>query len=255
MIFAIIPLVSMLFTALQPQGSVSAGLQIPLDPQWSNFADAWQASSFPILLGSSTFIVLMVVPAAVALATLAGYGLARVRIPGSGFFAALFLVGLTLPAETLLTPLYFQMRQIGLLGTQWALILPLIGLFMPFGVFWMRANFRSAPTELSEAAAIDGASGWKVFWHVQLPLAAPALSSLAILFFLWTWNQFLFVIVLINDPLKGTMAGALSAFQGQYSTNTVLLNAGALLIMAPSLLIFIIFQRHFVKALLQGSSR
>jgi len=86
-----------------------------------------------------------------------------------------------------------------------------------------------------------------------VPLAIPALSSLAVLLFLWTWNQFLLAIVLVDDPGKRTMAGALGAFQGQYGTNIVLLCAGSLLIMAPTILVFIIFQRQFVKALLQGS--
>ena len=146
-----------------------------------------------------------------------------------------------------------QMRDFGLLNTRWAIIVPLIGLFMPFSVFWMRAHFVTMPNELSEGARIDGANVWQLFWRVHVPLAMPAISSLAILLFLWTWNQFLLAIVLVDDPAKRTMAGALGAFQGQWGTDIPLLCAGSLLILAPTLVIFLIFQRRFVAALLQGS--
>jgi raffinose/stachyose/melibiose transport system permease protein len=106
---------------------------------------------------------------------------------------------------------------------------------------------------LTEAAEIDGATTWQTFRRVHLPLATPAWSVLAVLFFLATWNQYLLPLVLVSDPTKRTVAGGLGAFQGQYGTDIVLLCAGSLLIILPSLLIFIIFQRSFVKALLEGA--
>jgi len=132
-------------------------------------------------------------------------------------------------------------------------VLPLVGLLMPFGVFWMRAHFRNAEGALTEAAMLDGASNWQTFWRVHLPLAAPAWSALAVPFFLATWNQYLLPLVLVDDPTRRTVAGGLGAFQGQYGTNIVLLCAGSLLIIAPSLVLFLVFQRSFVKALLQGA--
>jgi len=104
-----------------------------------------------------------------------------------------------------------------------------------------------------EAARVDGASILQEFRSIQLPLATPALSALAILLFLWTWNQFLLPVVLIADPLNRTVAGALTFFQGQYSLSIPLLNAGALIIITPAIVVFLIFQRQFIKALLQGA--
>jgi raffinose/stachyose/melibiose transport system permease protein len=251
-VFTAVPLISMVTTALQQQGTSPIGLSFPSHPHWHNFVDAWNAADFKTLLFSSTLIVLGVVPAAVIFSTLAGYGLAQ-RVRGGSLVYALFVLGLTLPAEALISPLYFELRSMGLVDTRWALILPLLGLFMPFGVFWMRTAFQSLPAEITEAAEIDGASGWEIFRRVQLPLLVSSLSSLTILFFLWTWNQFLLVIVLINNPNDRNMAGALATFQGEHGTNVVLLCAGALTIMAPSLLIFSVFQRYFVRALLQGA--
>jgi raffinose/stachyose/melibiose transport system permease protein len=252
-VLTILPLLSMITTALQPQGTSPLGLTLPTHPQWHNFVDAWNAADLLALLKSSTLIVVGVVPAAVIFATLAGYGLAATRLPGKPVIYGLFILGLTLPAEALISPLYYELQSLGLLNSRWALIFPLLGLFMPFGVFWMRTAFQALPAELTEAAELDGASSWQTFRNVKLPLVLPALSSLTILFFLWTWNQFLLVIVLINNPVDGNMAGALATFQGEHGTNVVLLCAGALIIMAPSLVVFFVFQRQFVRALLQGA--
>jgi raffinose/stachyose/melibiose transport system permease protein len=252
-VFTVVPLLSMITTALQKQGTLPSGLSFPVHPQWHNFVDAWNAADFLALLKSSVLIVLGVVPLAVIFSTLAGYGLATARTRGGSVIYGLFILGLTLPAEALISPLYYELRSMGLLDSRFALIFPLLGLFMPFGVFWMRTAFQSLPPELTEAAELDGASSWQTFRRVKLPLVLPSLSSLTILFFLWTWNQFLLVIVLINNPADGNMAGALATFQGEYGTNVVLLCAGALIIMAPSLVVFFFFPRQFVRALLQGA--
>lgn len=252
-LFSIFPLISMLSAALQPQGTSPAGISIPSDPQWHNFVDAWHVANLVPLLQSSVILVVGVVPAAMIMAAMAGYAIAQLRIPLGGVFFLLLLLGLTLPFEVVVVPLYYQMQSMGLLNSRLGLILPLIGLNMPFAVFWMKTHFQSVPAELTEAAAIDGAGTWRNFVHVQIPLALPALASLGVLMFLSTWNQFLLAIVLIDDPTKRTMAGALQGFVGAYSTDVVLLNAGALMIMAPTILVFIVFQRFFVQAMLAGA--
>jgi raffinose/stachyose/melibiose transport system permease protein len=253
MVITILPFVSLVVTALHPSGSYPEGVQWPDDPQWGNFTEAFRTAHMDELLISSALIVLGVVPASLLLGTMAGFAFGHLRMPGHRWLFLLFLLGLTLPFEGILTPLYYQIRDMGLLNTRWAIILPLIALFMPFSVLWMRAHFVNVPEELSEAARMDGAGTWQLFWRIHVPLARPALSSLAILLFLWTWNQFLLAIVLVDDPQKRTMAGALGAFQGQWGTNIPLLCAGSVLILAPTLLIFLVFQRQFVTALLQGS--
>lgn len=255
MLFAIVPLLSMFTAALAPQGSTPPGLSWPAHPHWGNFAAAWNAANFLSLFRSSVLIVLGVVPVSVAMATVAGYALAQFRVPAGKVIYGLLVAGLTIPFESLITPLYYDLQGLGLLGSQLAVILPLIGLFMPFGVFWMRAHFVSTETALTEAGKLDGASDWQIFRRIHFPLARPAISALCILLFLATWNQYLLPLVLVDDPAKRTVAGGLGAFQGQYGTNTALLCAGSLLIITPSLLVFLVFQRSFVKALLQGAIR
>ena len=251
--FTVLPFLSLLSAALQPSNSTPLGIQWPSDPQWGNFVDAFNVAQMPALLWSSILIVLGVVPAAVVISTMAGFAIGHLRIPGGRVLFLLFLLGLTLPFEGIITPLYYLVRGLGILNTKWAIILPLIGLYMPFAVFWMRAHFINMPRELSEAARVDGASTWDLFRQIHLPMARPAISALTILLSVWTWNQFLLCLVLVEDPLQRTMAGALGAYQGHYATNIPLLCAGSILILMPTLVVFLLFQRQFISALLQGS--
>ena len=145
---------------------------------------------------------------------MAGYALGQLSMPFGTAFFLLLLVGLTLPFEAVIVPLYYQMQSMGLLNTRLGFILPLIGLNMPFAVFWMRTHFSVDAEGDHRVGDIDGAGPWKDFRRIQLPLAIPALASLAVLLFLGTWNQFLLAIVLIDDPNKRTMAGALQSFVG-----------------------------------------
>lgn len=253
MAVTVVPFVSVFVTALHESGTYPSGIDWPATPHWENFVQAFQVADMGALLVSSGLIVLAVVPISMLMSTMAGFALGHLRIPGNRVAFLAFVLGLTLPIEGIITPLYFQVRSMGLLNTRWAIILPLIGLYMPFAVVWMRAHFLGMPEEITEAARIDGASTWQLFWRVHVPLARPALSSLGILLFLWTWNQFLIAIVLVDDPLQRTMAGALGAFQGQWGTNIPLLCAGALLILTPTLIVYLVFQRQFISALLEGS--
>jgi raffinose/stachyose/melibiose transport system permease protein len=253
MFVTLLPFITMFSAALAPSGTYPPGLQWPADPQWGNFIEAFKSAKLDRLLLSSITIVACVVPVSVLIGSMAGFGLAKLAPRGSQFVYLLFVVGLTLPLEVVIIPLYYEVQWLGLLNTKFAIILPLIGLFMPFSIYWMRAHFVNIPDEMSEAAEIDGASAWQQFWLVQVPLARPAILSLAILQFLWTWNSFLLPLVLVEVPLERTMAGALGAFQGQWGTNIPLLCAGSLLILAPSMILFLVFQKQFVAALLQGA--
>jgi raffinose/stachyose/melibiose transport system permease protein len=253
MAVTILPFISLFTTALHPSGDIPLGIEWPADPQWGNFAKAFTQSKMGTLMVSSLTIVLGVVPIALVISTMAGFAIGHLRIPGHQILLLLFIFGLTLPFEAVITPIYYIIRSLRLIDTKLAIILPLIGLYMPFAVFWMRAHFVNVPRELSEAARVDGAGTWDLFLKVHVPLARPALTSLGILLTVWTWNQFILALVLVNDPLERTVAGALGAFQGQWGTDIPLLCAGSILILLPSLIVFLIFQRQVIAALLQGS--
>jgi len=253
MAFTILPFISIFMSALHPSGSVPSGLDWPANPQWGNFAQAFNEAEMPALLASSTFIVLAVVPVSLLISTMAGFAIGLLRIPGATVLLFLFVFGLTLPFPGIIIPIYFLERGTGILNTRLAIVLPLIALYMPFAVFWMRAHFVNMPAEISEAARVDGASTWDLFRHIHVPLARAPITSLGILLSIWSWNQFLIALVLVEDPTQRTMAGALGAFQGHYATDIPLLCAGTILILLPTLVLFVLFQRQIIAALLQGS--
>lgn len=253
MISTILPFISIFMTALHPSNTVPKGLDWPTDPQWGNFVEAFKVANMALLLGSSSFILLAVVPASLVISTMAAFAISILNIKGSRLLLVLFIFGLTLPLGGIIIPLYFLERAIGIYNTRFAIVLPLIGIYMPFSVYWMRSHFVNMPPELTEAARVDGATTWDLFRRIHVPLAAPPIVSLGILLSVWTWNQFLLALVLVEDPLKRTMAGALGAFQGHYATNVPLLCAGTILILVPTLVIFVIFQRQIITALIQGA--
>jgi raffinose/stachyose/melibiose transport system permease protein len=253
MAFTILPFISIFLTALAPSNTLPRGFEWPAEPQWGNFVEAFKQAHMPVLLASSTFLVLAIVPVSLVISTMAGFAIGLLRIPGANVLLLLFVFGLTIPFPGIIIPIYFLERAVHLYNTRFAIVLPLIALYMPFAVFWMRAHFVNIPTEITEAARVDGATAWDLFWQIHVPLAVPPITSLGILMSVWTWNQFLLALVLVEDPTKRTMAGALGAFQGHYATDVPLLCAGTMLILIPTLVVFVIFQRQIITALIQGS--
>jgi len=175
-VLTLVPFASLFTTALHPSGTYPNGLDWPAHPHWHNFVEAFRVANMGTIFKSSVLIVFGVVPISLVIATMAGFALGHLRIRGGQLVFLLFLLGLTLPFEGVIVPLYYEIRHMGLLNTRWAIILPLIGLFMPFGVFWMRAHFLTMPNELSEAARVDGATTWQLVWRIHVPLARPALA-------------------------------------------------------------------------------
>ncbi|MHB8750897.1 MAG: carbohydrate ABC transporter permease, partial [Aggregatilineales bacterium] len=180
MAFTILPFISIFTTALHPSGTVPSGLEWPTDPQWGNFVEAFNEANMAVLIVSSTFIVLGVVPVSLVISTMAGFAIGLLRIRGANILLLLFVFGLTLPFPGIIIPIYFLERAMGIYNTRFAIVLPLIALYMPFAVFWMRTHFVNMPTEISEAARVDGANTWNLFWRIHVPLARAPMASLGI---------------------------------------------------------------------------
>lgn len=254
-IAVVLPFLSVFLASLQPAGTPVVGLTWPDRISWDNYEQAWSVAGFSALIRHSLTIALGVVPASLVLATLAGYALGTARLPGSNAVAAFFVAGLTIPVELIVVPLYFDLRSFGLTNSYLGVILVEIALFMPFGVFWMRTHFQSTPASLVEAARIDGASSATILLKVLLPLARPSLMTLGLLVFMWSWNQFLLVLVLIQDTTRHTAPAGLGFFVGQNTTDIPTLAAGTIIVMLPILILFVLFQRSFMAGLLQGATK
>jgi ABC-type glycerol-3-phosphate transport system permease component len=249
----IVPFAALVSAALQPAGTPLTGIEPPPGLHLDNFGQAWTTAGFGSLLLSSALVALMVVPLSVLFASLAGYALAVLEVPMRGKLFGYVLLGLALPAEVTVIPLYYDLRALGMTDTRWGLALVEIGAFMPFGVFWMRAHFGTMPRALIEAAALDGASSWTTLWRILVPNSRPALTTLGVLYFVWSWNQFMLPLILIQDPSRRTAPAGLGFFTGQFNVDVPLLAAATLIVVAPVVLGYLVFQRQFISGVLEGA--
>ncbi len=177
---------------------------------------------------------------------LAGYAFARIRFLGRGVLFIVLLATLMVPLQLLIIPTFIVVRLLGLVDTLPALILP--NLVTPFSIFLFRQFFRTLPSELEDAARIDGASRLTVLTRVVAPLSTPVLATVAVITFLWTWNDFLWPLVVIRSDSHMTLQLGLSSFQGAHSTHWALLMAGTVMTQVPILALFFFCQRWFVQS-------
>lgn len=252
-LMVLLPFVSIVLAAFHPSGSTIAGFSIPEQWNWTNFALAWDQGGYNDLMRSSFIVSLSAVPIVAACATMAGYALAVLKAWGHRQVSIFFVLGLTLPVELIVIALYFNLQNVGLTNNYLGLILAEVALFLPFSVYWMQSHFSSLPKELVEAGRIDGARDFTVLTRVLLPISWPAVTTMCVLVFMWTWNQFLLVIVLMQDPSMRTAPGGLGFFVGQYSTNIPLLSAATIITITPIVITYLIFQRSFISGLSQGA--
>ncbi len=247
-VLALSPLVIVLSTALSPdQVGSSGGLH------FENFGEAWRQGNFSTYITNSLIVSVSVVVLSTVLSSLAGYAFGTMRFRGSTVLFYLLLLGLMVPSEAVVVPLYYDLRSIGLTDTYWSLIFPQVAQSLAFGTFWMRAYFRSTSTEIVEAARLDGAGNRQILWQILLPMGRPAVLTMVLLVFMWTWNEFLLPLVMITDESLRTAPLGLSNFQGQYTSGTALLAAAAVLVALPVLLVFLFTQRHFIRGMVEGS--
>ena len=252
-IIALVPVLGILSTAFSSQASLSTGFSLPDGLHWSNFVDAWHRGHFGSYLRSSVLVTVVVVLASAVLSTLAAYAFGTMRFPGSSVLFYVFLIGLTLPEEALVIPLYYDLRGAGLTDTYWALILPQTAQSIAFGTFWMRSYFRTSSRGLVEAARIDGCSSWTTLWRVLVPVGRPAITTMVVITFMWTWNEFLLALVMVTSEARRTVPLGLVFFQGQHSSDVSLLAAGAVLVALPVVLVYIVLQRRFIEGMLSGA--
>jgi len=248
----LMPFVGIVLAAFEG-GQFEGGFALPRQWTLSNFVAAWEQANFTELMTSSLIIAVLVVPVAIVLSALAGYGLAVLRPPGGRVITGAFVIGLTLPTELVVIALYYNLDSVGLTNNYFGLALADIALFMPFGVYWMHTHFGGIPRELVESGRIDGASDLRVLRSLLLPVSVPALTTLAVLFFVWAWNQFLLVLVLMQSPARRTATAGLGIFVGEYSTNVPLLSAASFVVIIPVVIVYLVFQRSFVSGITQGA--
>jgi multiple sugar transport system permease protein len=222
---------------------------LPTSWHWENYATVFKGSVPMVrLAGNSLFVTLSVTLGQLVTCSMAGYAFGRLRFPGQNALFFVLLAALMVPAQITIIPVFIIMRNLGLIDNLFALILP--ALINPFGVFLMRQHFLTVPQELIDAAKIDGASYWKTFMQVALPLAGPVLSALAILTFNNTWNAYFQPLIFINTWEKMTLPlgiAALRSYMGAGNPSVIL--AAVSLAILPVLAIFLAAQRWIIEGI------
>ena len=253
-ILALYPILSIVLLALHRRSDLVTGFAIPDHLSFDTFREAWNLGGFSSGLRNSLIVAAAVSLATAVLSTLAGYAFGTMRFRGSNVLFYVLLIGLIFPYEATVIPLYYVFRDVGLTDSLWALILPQIGLSVPFGTFWMRAFFRSTPGALVEASRLDGASSFATLVRVLLPQAWPAITTMVVLVFMWTWNEFLLALVMIQSDSLRTAPLDLAIFAGtnRYSDPT-LTAAAAVLVALPIVLVYVFLQRSFIRGMFAGS--
>ena len=214
----------------------------------------WNETDYTRKLINSVLISGIVAVAGVILSLLNAYAIGIGRVKGGKLVLMLLLMGIMVPQESLVYPLYFMAKSTGLYDTIWSVIIIFSVLQSAFGTYLLSAVLTAFPREIIEAAEIDGASRWQVLWHVVVPVLRPTLSVLATFFFIWTWNEFLLPLVLLISNDNQTVSVAMGVLQGQNTTaQPNLIAAASLLGILPTIIFFLIFQRTLTKGVVVGA--
>lgn len=253
-VLVVAPLILTFFSSLKsPDQFLHAPWIPPCPPTFDNFVSAWYKGRFNIYFRNSIIISTADAFLMVFIATTAAYAFSFLRFPGSKILLIVLILGLMAPVTALILPLYAIINSFGLVNTRLAVIAADLALALPFFIFIVRAYFLNIPAELRDAAKVDGASELRIFWNVIFPLAKPMIVVVALLEFLWSWNDLLLRLVfLTKDPLR-TLTVGLLFFQGLHTHDPGGSAAAALILAGPVIALFLIFQRQFVQGLTQGA--
>jgi len=242
------PLLWMLMTSIQtPNEARRFPPVLPSGIHWQNYTDALHAAPFGRFFLNTALVTGASVIGNLLLCSLAGYAFARLRFFGRDVVFVVILATLMVPFQVVMIPTFLIMKELGLIDSLGALILP--NLVTPFGIFLMRQFFRTLPIDLEEAARIDGCSRLGTLFRVVLPLSGPAIATLAVITFLYSWNDFLWPLIVIQSDSHMTLQLGLSTFQGAHATNWTLLMAGNVMAVLPMLVAFLLAQRQFVNSI------
>jgi raffinose/stachyose/melibiose transport system permease protein len=251
--FALWPIASILITSVGPRSASIAREGRTL--HWENFSDAWTEGRFSQYMATSVVVALIVVSVALVCSIMAGYAFGTMRFRGEQVLFYVFLLGIMVPTEAIIVPLYFDLRTLGLTNTIWGVALPQIAQSIAFGTYWMRTYFRTSNASIIEAGRLDGAGTHRILWQLLVPIGRPAITTLVLLSFMWTWNEFLIPLVMSPSGDVRTAPLALAFFQGQYVQGTTLLAAAAVLVALPVVVVYLFLQRHFIRGMIEGAVR
>jgi multiple sugar transport system permease protein len=256
-LFWLIPMFGALYTSIRTQGDITANgfWSLPREIALDNFKAAWDMGRVGTYLGNSFIITIPSLIGTLFLSSLAAFALARYKFRGNLLLYFMFVAGTMLPFQILMLPVFYLSNVLKLYNQYSALILIHTAFQLGFCTFVLRNFMRTVPTEILEAARIDGAGEFRLYWQIMMPLSLSALAALGTLEFTWIFNDYLWAIVLLSDAAKKPATAGLATLRGQYITNWPIVVAGALLATLPTVLVFTFLQRYFIQGLTLGSGK
>jgi len=255
-IIVVVPILWTLLSSFKTSKEIFASpFKLPASPQVINYVHAWQQAGIGRAFINTVIVVGVSMALVMILGAMCSYVLARFQFFGRRAIYYLMLSGLTFPVFLAIVPLFYVLKNFGLLNTLPGLIITYVAFALPFTVFFLYAFFRTLPYEIAEAAAIDGAGEWRTFFLVMLPMARPGMASVAIFNFLGLWNQYLLPLALNTTRSNWVLAQAVASFASQpgYRTDFGMLFAAVIITIVPVLIVYLIFQRQLQSSVTAGS--
>lgn len=247
------PLFWMFSTSLREQWQIfDQPFALPESLNFSNYVRAWTQGNFSRYFLNSVLVTLPSVVGVVFVSALAGYAFARLEFRGKRALLLFFLVGIMVPPQAVVIPAFLIVSELGLLNTYWSLIFTYLS-WCPVGIFILTTFFRSLPVSIEDAAKVDGATTFDIFWRIALPLAKPALATVAIFYFVWVWNDFLYPLLYLQEETMSTIPVGLLQFNGRYRVDWGMQNAALSIAVLVPLVFYMVFQDKFVKGLTAGA--
>ncbi|MEF2072668.1 carbohydrate ABC transporter permease [Consotaella aegiceratis] len=221
--------------------------------QWSNYTDILTSQRYWLQMGNSLFIAALTVGLTVLLSAMAAFVFAHVRFFGSTMLLNYFLIGLMFPAATAILPLFIRIRDLGLLDTYWGVILPQVAFGLGMSILLCRNYFRSLPTELFDAAFVDGCGYLRFFWHMTLPLSRPIIATVGIIAFVHSWNSYIIPLIMLNSESRYPWPLGIMVYRGEFATEWQLILAFITLTILPTVIAFFVAQKHIIAGLTAGT--
>jgi raffinose/stachyose/melibiose transport system permease protein len=247
----IAPFVVLMLTAFRSQADFLAHgpWSIPREVTLDSVKEAWNTGQFATTYRNSILVTLVKVPLSVAIAAPLAYSVAKMRLRFSRAVLFTVLLGLSIPIFIILVPTFTMLRSVNLVDSIWGLLPPYLAVGLPFQVLILQTFFREFPDDLADAARVDGASEWRIFRSVVVPLSKPALITVFILDAVATWNELLMALIILSSAEHRTVPLGLLNFQGQFATDYTGLSAGILIAIVPILVVYAVLQRWIIGGL------
>jgi raffinose/stachyose/melibiose transport system permease protein len=253
-LIVIIPIVMLIFGALKTRGEfMTRPYTLPIPPNWENFAKVLSIPTFWTMLLNSFLVMLATTSGVVIVCSLAAFVLSRMKFRGQNFIFNFLTLGLMFPVTIAILPVYLIVRQIGLTNNLWGVILIQTAFQLSIGIVILRGFFKSVPSDLQDAAYIDGCNAFGFFWRILLPLTRPALAAIASLTMVASWNDLLVPLVLLNNESLWTLPLGTMQFQGQYGVNLALVAAFVILSAVPAVIFYLFAERQIISGLTAGA--